>query len=185
MPDELRERDIEVLSAGDPADPFTVEDGVVGGSAVPEPLDEEHTTQVVDGSLAGRLRAVGEKLQRTSTRDFPIVVRDEDDEPFATLVLRAKAFRDRKAFQRGVKTEAFIVRATVGLFLRDEDTDELLPIPTWGSELAGMLGFTQVQSASELVQRVLDNPVRLETFAADLIRWMAGRSQEDEQALGE
>jgi hypothetical protein len=118
---------------------------------------------------------VGERLQRARTQDFPI--------PDTPIVLRARSFQDRKAFQRGVKTEAFIVRATDGLYLRDDDTDELTEIPNWGTDLARMLGF-RVENASELVRRVLDNPVRLEAFAGDLIKWMAGRSQEDEQELG-
>jgi hypothetical protein len=169
-----RDLDIEVLSAEDPSP--DAEPPTIGGSAIPEPVDDETVAAVTDGSLAGRLRAVGERLQRENTQDFPI--------PGTPLVLRARSFRDRKAFARGVKTEAFIVRATAGLFLRDDDSDELIPLPTWGPELAGMLGL-RVDSASQLVERVLDNPVRLETFAADLIKWMAGRAQEDEQALGE
>ena len=183
MGDELT-REIEVLSADDPTPDAAEPEPTVGGPTFPEPVDEEQVAEATDGSVAARLRAVGEKLQRTRTHDFPIVVRDEDDEPFATIVLRAKPFRDRKAFARGVKTELFIVRATHALFLRDDDTDELLPIPPWGPELAQALGL-RAENASELVRRVLDNPVRLEAFGGDLIRWMSSRSREDEQALGE
>lgn len=183
---DIDPREIEVLSADAP-DPAPEPESVVGGPAdpgappgtrmaVPDPLSERDVADATDGSLAGKLRAVGAQLQRTKSHDFPI--------PDTPLVLRARSFRDRKAFRQGVKTEAFIVRATAGLFLRDEDTDELEPIPTWGTELAGMLGI-RAENASDLVRRVLDNPVRLEAFAAELIQWMAGRAEEDEQALGE
>lgn len=182
----LDPRELEVLSADDPAASMEPE-STIGGSADPDapagtrtaiadPMSEEDVAAVTDGSLAGKLRAVGAQLQRTKTHDFPI--------PETPLVLRARSFRDRKAFRQGVKTEAFIVRATAGLYLRDEDTDELTPIPMWGTNLAGMLGI-RADSASDLVRSVLDNPVRLEAFAADLIKWMAGRADEDEQALGE
>jgi hypothetical protein len=187
MSDQITAAEIEVLSAGDPSGGAEDFSGTVGGPAaphapagsrrgIPDPIREDDVAEVTDGSLAAKLAAVGERLQRTSTRDFPI--------PDTPLVLRARSFRDRKAFRQGLKTEAFIVRATAGLFLRDEDTDELEPIPPWGTDLARLLGF-RVDSASDLVRRVLDNPVRLEAFAAELIEWMAGRSQEDEQALGE
>lgn len=168
-------RHIEVLSAEDPHT-GAEDDPTVGGPAIPEPVGEPEVAEAIDGSLAGRLRAVGEQLSRKRTRDFDI--------PETPLVLRARAFHDRKAFTRGVRTEAFIVRATEGLYLRDEDSDVLTPIPTWGPALADLLGF-RVDNAAQLVERVLNNPVRLERFAADLLEWMAGRSAEDEQALGE
>lgn len=168
-------RHIEVLSA---EDPFIgpEDESKIAAPAPPAPVQEPQVSEAVDGSLAGRLRAVGEQLHRQRTRDFDI--------PDTPLVLRARSFRDRKAFTKGVKTESFIVRVTEGLFLRDEDTDDLVPIPTWGPQLADMLGIPAENSA-QLVERVLDNPVRLESFAADLINWMAGRLTEDENQLGE
>ena len=176
--EQLDDHAIEVLSAEAPADaPDRVpEQPTIGGSAVPQPIQEEEIAAATDGSLAAHLRAVGERLQRTKTRDFDI--------PDTPIVLRARTFKDRRAYQQGIKTERFIIEATAGLFLRDEDTGELHEIPTWGPQLAAALGFPH-DNAIQLVRRVFDNPVRLEVFAAELIEWMAGRQREDEQTLGE
>lgn len=169
-------RHIEVLSAEDPYIGPEDESKVAVPPAQREPVQEPQVAEAVDGSLAGRLRAVGEQLHRKRTRDFDI--------PDTPLVLRARSFRDRKAFSKGVKTESFVVRVTDSIYFRDDDTGELIPIPSWGPQLADMLGIP-AESSAQLVERVLDNPVRLESFAADLINWMAGRLAEDEQQLGE
>jgi hypothetical protein len=174
--------DLEVLAA----DPAGEEEGgrVIGGPALPDPVDEEQVSAATDGSVADRLAAIGEKLKRTRTHDFRIVVPDEDDQHFETIVMRARAFTDRKAYLQGVKTEVFIIRSTQGLFLTDEDTGDLLPIPTWGPELAAALGI-RAENASELVRKVFGNPAALETFGASLLRWMARMAPDLEQSLGE
>jgi hypothetical protein len=158
---------------GDDESPSILPPGPAAPAATPEQVSE-----AVDGSLTGRLRAVGAQLRKTKTEDFPI--------PETPLVLRARAIRDSKS--DNIRNELLVIKATAGLYLADEDDpddpEKYTPIPGWGKELADLLDM-RVEKATDLVKLVFDNPVRLQVFSLELVAWMAGRSKEDEQALGE
>lgn len=212
MRDDIESRDpdaaeIEILSANADEE-VTGAAGTVGGPAIPAPVSAEEVSDATDGSLAARMRAIGQQLQQAKTEDFPI--------PDTPLVLRARPLRDAKAIARGMRNEAFIIKSTVGLFLRDEDDDDqdlddvviddaggwddgtadqppvedrdpdagLTAIPGWGPDLARLLGM-RADKATDLVRRVFDNPLRLQAFTVELVEWMAHGRRSDEQALGE
>jgi hypothetical protein len=142
---------------------------VTSGATVSQRAD------AADGSLAGRLRAVltdeGER-----TREFPVPGRDG-------LVLVARAVRDRKQIDAGMSNARLILEATDRLLLRDEDGGTETIEGGWQG-VADIMGASE-ESLGRVVTAVLDNPLRLDGFAEQLITWMMGRRSQIEQLLGE
>lgn len=140
-----------------------------------QPPGPEQVAAATDGSLAARLRAKHAEIQQ-GTETFDVPGWDGD------LVVKAKVLRDRKRLAEGISNEALVVEATEQVLYRDDD-GELRDIGGWKGvgEIMGLTGVT----LGQVVRAVLDNPLRLDGFAEQLISWMMGRRSRIEQVLGE
>ena len=178
MADQATDQATDQLHARIPAGAHT------GAAAIPPPdavaaapaPTPESVADAVDGSLAARLRAKHAEIKK-GTEQFDVPGWDGD------LVVEVRALRDRKKLAAGMRNEELILDATTSVLFRDED-GELKDIGGWGGvgRIMGLTGDGVTLGA--IVRAVLDNPLRLDGFAEQLIAWMMGRQSAIEQALG-
>lgn len=174
-----------------PAPPQDLETDIGGGPALP-PTDPAEIA-AAGGGLADRLRA--RYQQMSGTEEFAIPGWElPDGSP--GLIMVAKAFGDRAAYNKGVSNEAFIAKSTHKLlFVADDGTREEIP-GGWGPGLANIIG-TNVTRAADLVALVIskpdpDNPTRripnvtgIGALASQLLAWAGRTNAQAEEELGE
>lgn len=163
----------------------------IGGEAV-TPLSADQLVAAAGGSVADRLRARFQQIQ--STEEFPVPGWElEDGRP--GLIVVARTFGDRKAFNQGVTNEVYIARSTHKLlFVNDDGTREEIE-GGWGPKLAEMMGVP-VTKAADLVALVIskpdpDNPdtripnvAGIGALAMQIVAWAGRGSREAEEDLG-
>lgn len=163
----------------------------IGGPALPI-VEPNAIVQAEGGSLADQLRARFDKI--AATEEFPVPGWErENGEP--GLIVVARTFGDRKAFNQGLSNEAFIARSTHQLFFVDDAGKRTEIEGGWGPKLAAMMGV-QVPKAADLVSLVISKPdprdpraripnvAGIGALATSIINW-AGRGQRDaEDELG-
>lgn len=128
-------------------------------------------------SLAEKLRAKRAEIE-AGTQQFPVPGWDEE------LVVEISPIKDRKTVAKGLTNEQLILAVTRRVLYRDDD-GELHDIGGWEGvgQVMGLAGPNV--SLGGIVREVLDNPLRLDGFAADLLLWMMGRRSVIDQVLGE
>lgn len=164
----------------------------MGGPVLPHVQPDEFA-QASGAGLAERLSARYRAI--SATEEFPVPGWELDDGSPGLIVL-ARTFGDRKAFNEGVSHEVFIARSTHKLlFVNDDGTREEIP-GGWGPQLAQLIGV-QAAKAADLVRLVISKPdpdneetripnvAGIATLAQAMVIW-AGRGQrEAEDELGE
>lgn len=164
----------------------------IGGEAFTAPKPEE-VVQATGGSVADRMRARFESI--AATEEFPVPGWElADGSP--GLIVVARAFGDRKAFNQGVSNEAFIAKSTHKLlFVNDDGIREEIE-GGWGPGLAQMMNV-KVEKAADLVAIVIskpdpDNPetripnvAGIGALATQIVMWAGRGTREAEEVLGE
>lgn len=124
--------------------------------------------------LAAVLQAGLEQLEADSVHTFPVP-------GWTTMRLRARkpSERDRETATTPAKTIAVATEA----ILLDQDGE-------WNEVRGGWRGVAELMgrsdwSTTQVIQKVLDNGLRLEEFSAEITAWLAGRRQQIEHLLGE
>lgn len=164
----------------------------VGGEVIPETRPDD-LVAAAGGGLADRLRARYNSI--ASTEEFPVPGWElADGQP--GLIVVARTFGDRKAFQQGLEHEVFIARSTHKLlYVNDDGSREEIP-GGWGPTLAQMIG-ADAAKAADLIRLVVSKPdpdddskripnvAGIAALAQEIIMW-AGRGQRQaEEDLGE
>jgi hypothetical protein len=165
----------------------------LGGPTLPNPTPEE-LVQAAGGSVADRLRARFESM--AATEEFAVPGWElPSGEP--GLLIEARTFGDRKAFNAGVSNEAFIARSTHKLWLVNDDGTREEITGGWGPQLAAMIGHPGIQKAADLVAMVISKPdpnnpgVRIPNvpgigaLATELVLWSRKGQKDVEETLGE
>jgi hypothetical protein len=164
----------------------------MGGPAIPA-APPETIVAATGGSVADRMRARFESV--AATEEFSVPGYElPDGRP--GLILVARAYGDRRAFNEGVTNEVFIAKSTHRLLLVDDDgTREEIP-GGWGPELARMIGV-EARKAADLVALVVSRPdpndhskripnvAAIGSLATDMIAWSRKANQGAEDDLGE
>lgn len=164
----------------------------LGGPALASPSPDE-IVAAGGGSLADRLRARYEGI--AATEEFSVPGYElPDGRP--GMILVARAFGDRRAFNEGVENEGFIAKSTHKLLLvNDDGTREEVP-GGWGPQLAQMIGV-DVKKAADLVALVISRPdpndrtrripnvAAIGGLATDIVAWARKSQGEAEKDLGE
>lgn len=164
----------------------------LGGPVMPE-IRPEDMVGAAGGGLADRLRARYNSI--AATEEFPVPGWELPDGSPGLIVV-ARTFGDRKAFQDGIEHEVFIARSTYKLlYVNDDGSREEIP-GGWGPQLAEMIG-ARAEKAADLIRLVISKPdpddelKRIPNVAgiaalAQLILEWAGRGQRQaEEDLGE
>jgi hypothetical protein len=164
----------------------------LGGPALPSPTADERVA-AAGGSVADRLRARYQGM--AATEEFSVPGYElADGRP--GLVLVARTFGDRKAFNEGVSNEVFIAKSTHALYLVDEDGSREPIEGGWGPGLAAMIGVS-VTKASDLVALVISRPdpsnsarripnvAGIGKLAQEIVAWAQTNRRDTEETLGE
>jgi len=164
----------------------------LGGPSLPSPSPDD-LVSATGGSLADRMRARFEGM--ASTEEFSVPGYElGDGQP--GLILVARAFGDRKAFNEGVSNEVFIAKSTHQVLLvNDDGSREEIP-GGWGPDLASMIGVP-VRKAADLVALVISRPdpndhrkripnvAAIGTLATEIVAWSRKSYRDAENDLGE
>lgn len=164
----------------------------LGGPTLANPTAEE-LVGAVGGSVADKMRARFQAI--AATEEFAVPGWElPNGEP--GLIIEAKTFGDRKAYNQGISNEVFIARSTNRLFfVDDEGRREEIP-GGWGPALADMIGIAKPERAADLVALVIskpdpDNPASripnvagIGVLATLIINWAGRGTREAEDELG-
>lgn len=164
----------------------------IGGPLITD-SDPEEIAAATGGGLAARVRARYDAMR--ATQEFSVPGWElPDGRP--GLIVVARVFGDRRAFNAGLSNEAFIARCTHKLLYVSENGEREEITGGWGPTLAEMIG-ARVERASDLVLRVISRPDPerpgqripnvggIGALATEILGWMRGAQQEAEEALGE
>jgi hypothetical protein len=165
----------------------------LGGQTLPTP-PPERVAEASGGGLAARLNARFQAI--AATKEFAVPGWELEDESPGLIVV-ARAFGDRKAYNKGISNEAFIARSTHQLlFVNDDGTREEVP-GGWGPRLAQMVGAPHISKAADLVARVISKPdptdetkripnvAGIGLLATQLVTWSQESRADAEDILGE
>jgi hypothetical protein len=164
----------------------------LGGPPLQAPSEDE-MLQSEGASVAERMRARFRGM--ASTKEFAVPGWElADGSP--GLIVVARTFGDRKAYNTGVSNEAFIARSTHQLIYVEEDgSREVIP-GGWGPALAEMIGV-RAEKAADLVALVISKPdpndeaVRIpnvtgmHSLATEIVLWGHNGRRGAEEGLGE
>jgi hypothetical protein len=189
MPPQSSEPEAQPPTVGIPPQERTPD---LGGQAVQAPTPEQ-MVEASGGSVADRMRARFANI--AATEEFPIPGWETaDGEP--GLILVARTFGDRRAYNQGVSNEVFIAKSTHKLlFVNDDGSREEIE-GGWGPGLAKMIGV-DVAKAADLVALVISKPdpsnpsVRIPNVAGigglalRIVAWASTSTREAEEDLGE
>lgn len=142
--------------------------------------------------MADRLRARYQSI--AATEEFAVPGWElPSGEP--GLIIVARAFGDRQAFNKGVSNEVYIAKSTHKLlFVNDDGSREEIE-GGWGPKLAEMIGV-KAQKAADLVALVISkpNPANpdqripnvggIGSLATQLVNWAGKGSRDAEDDLG-
>jgi hypothetical protein len=174
-----------------PAPPQELEKDM-GGPAIPQ-VTADQMVGAHGGSIADQMRARFEGM--ASTEEFAVPGWElPNGEP--GLIVEARAFGDRKAWQDQVSNEVFIVKSTHRLYFVDDQGNKTEIEGKWGKGLAAMLGVN-VDRAADLVGMVIskpdpDNPGQripnvtgIFTLATQIVAWSQKGRKDAEETLGD
>lgn len=164
----------------------------LGGPALANPTPDE-LVGAGGGSIADRMRARFQSI--AATEEFAVPGWElPDGSP--GLIIEARTFGDRKAYNQGISNEAFIAKSTHRLLFVNEDGTREEIAGGWGPRLAELIGIAKPERAADLVALVIskpdpDNPSQripnvagIGVLATMIVNW-AGRGQrEAEEELG-
>jgi hypothetical protein len=164
----------------------------LGGPAVPNPTPDQ-LVEAAGGSVAQRMRARFEAI--SATEEFAVPGWELDDGR-PGLILEARAFGDRKAFNQGISNEAFIAKSTNRLLFVNDDGSRDVIKGGWGPALAEIIGV-KVGKAADLVALVISKPdpnnpdVRIPNvagigaLATEIVAWAHSGKRQAEEDMGE
>jgi hypothetical protein len=164
----------------------------LGGPAFVAPSDDD-TLAAEGASVAARMRARFEGM--AATKEFSVPGWElEDGRP--GLIIVARAFGDRKAYNSGVSNEGFIARSTHQLFFVNDDGTRELIEGGWGPALARIIGVSAIKAA-DLVALVISKPdpnnaaaripnvAGIGALATEIVNWGYTGTRQAEEDLGE
>lgn len=180
----------EALPPQPPPEPVESKD--LGGPAIPA-ASPERLAAAAGGGLADQMRAAFEAMDATEEFAVPGWT-FPDGRP--NLILVARTFGDRRAFNEGLSNEVFIAKSTHKLLWVDDGGERHEIEGGWGPGLAQMLGL-QVAKAADLVAMVISKPnpsqpgARLPNVAGigrlanQIVDWAETGQRKAEEDLGE
>jgi hypothetical protein len=164
----------------------------LGGPAFNAPSEDE-ALDASGASVAERMRARFRGM--AATKEFAVPGWELDDGR-PGLILEARAFGDRKAYNTGVSNEAFIARSTHALYFVNDDGSREQIAGGWGPGLAGIIGVSAIKAA-DLVAMVISKPdpdrpdrripnvAGIGALATEIVAWAHNGTRQAEAGLGE
>lgn len=184
-------REPEAMPPKVPVPPQDLEPDL-GGEAFTSPSEDE-IVEATGASVAERMRARFEAIK--ATEEFSVPGWELDDGR-PGLILEARTFGDRKAFNSGISNEAFIAKSTNRLFFVADDGSREEIKGGWGPALAEIIGVN-VTKAADLVALVISKPdpnnpasrianvAGIGALATEIIAWARTGRREAEEDMGE